>query len=224
MFRVTVNFSEVQNKTKMEMTMSLPSEQAAKEAKVFIKKASGDSTWDRLAEYLSPTDAFFINRTFDAPTDVVFDMWTDPKHFVQWLPPTGLCMECLRAEIQPGGSSFFCMRSGNGITMYGKVNYKTIEKPNLIVYSQVFCDQDEKVSRHPSTPTWPETLLTTVTLTKEDTNRTRVTIKSEVHGEASDAERESFRKGRSDMTQGWTGSFDKLEACLSDNSLQDRPE
>ncbi len=215
MFRVTVNFIEIHNKTKMEMIMSLPSEQAAKEAKLFIKKAGGDATWDRLAEFLSPADRFVINRTFDAPIDVMFDMWTDPKHVAEWVPPSGFTMEYLRADIKTGGSSFYCMRSENGVTMYGKAAYLEIQKPHLIVYTQVFCDQDGQLSRHPFAPTWPETMLTKVTLTEEESNRTRVTVEWEVYGEATAAERETFYEGKAGMTQGWTGSFDKLEARLA---------
>ena len=163
MFRVTVSFAAVGKKTKMEMTMALPSEQAAKETKEFVKKVGGEATWDRLAEYLSSTDRFVINRSFDAPIDVMFDMWTNPKHVAAWLPPTGLTMEFLRADIKPGGSGFFCMR-GDGVTMSGKTNYQQIQRPHLIVYTQVFCDKDENLSRHPMAPTWPAVMLTTVTL------------------------------------------------------------
>lgn len=213
MFRVTVSFSAVGKKTKMEMTMALPSAQAAKETKEFVKKVGGEATWDRLAEYLSDTDRFFINRSFDAPIDMMFDMWTNPKHVAVWLPPTGLTMEFLRADIKPGGSGFFCMR-GEGVTMYGKTNYQQIQRPHLIVYTQAFCDKDENLSRHPMAPTWPAVMLTTITLTEEDTNRTRVTVEWQVHGEATAAEREAFHKEKPGMTQGWTGSFDKLEALL----------
>ena len=52
LFRVTVLFSEVDGKTKMDMTMGLPTPEAAEETRKFIKKAGGDGTWDRLAEYL----------------------------------------------------------------------------------------------------------------------------------------------------------------------------
>src|SRR5262245_47892425 len=52
LFRVTVRFSEVDGQTKMEMSMSLPTPEAAAETRKFIKRAGGDSTWDRLAEYL----------------------------------------------------------------------------------------------------------------------------------------------------------------------------
>jgi uncharacterized protein YndB with AHSA1/START domain len=217
-FRVTVNFSESGGKTKMEMSMALPTAEAANDAKKFIKKAGGDTTWDRLAEYLSPTDKFVINRSFDAPIDVMFDMWTDPKHFSQWLAPTGFTMKFLRADIKPGGSSFYCMSGEGDMKMYGKASYREITSPNRIVYTQVFCDENEKITRHPMAPTWPETMLTTVTLTSEGANRTRVTVVWEVYGEATAAERETFTKSKAGMTQGWGGSFEKLEEYLEQNS------
>ena len=52
LFRVTVLFAETGGKTKMDMTMALPTPEAAEETRKFIKKAGGDATWDRLAEYL----------------------------------------------------------------------------------------------------------------------------------------------------------------------------
>ena len=85
--------------------MALATAEAANETKKFIKKAGGDSTWDRLAEYLSPTDKFVINRSFDAPLNMMFEMWTDPKHFSQWLPPTGFTMQYLKSDIKAGGNT-----------------------------------------------------------------------------------------------------------------------
>lgn len=214
MFRVTVNFSEQNGKTKMEMTMALPTADAAKEAKKFIKKAGGDSTWDRLAEYLSSKDIFVIHRSFEAPIDVLFEMWTNPKHIAKWLPPTGFEMEYLKADFKVGGNSFYCM-TGNSIKMYGKAHYLEITKPHRLVYTQIFCDAEEKISRHPHAPIWPETMLTTVTFTEEGPNTTRITVKWEVHGNATPAEMEFFTNAKGGMTQGWTGSFDKLDDYLN---------
>jgi uncharacterized protein YndB with AHSA1/START domain len=219
LFRVTVLFSDLKGKTKMDMTMALATPEAAEETRKFIKKASGDSTWDRLAEYLekgsSGKDKFVIARSFDAPLDLMFQLWTDPKHFAQWLPPVGATMQFIRADVRPGGVSFYCMPMG-GIKMYGRVEYREVTKPNRIVYTQQFCDENEKVSRHPFSPTWPETMLTTVTLAEESAGRTRVTVAWEPIGNISSAELETFIKMRSGMTQGWTGSFDKLEAYIGD--------
>ena len=99
--------------------------------------------------------------------------------------------------------------------MYGKANYIEVEKPNRLVYTQNFTDKDGKISRHPMAPTWPETMLTTVTLTAETPELTRVQIVWEIHGTATAVERETFNKAKAGMSQGWGGSFDKLEEYLS---------
>jgi uncharacterized protein YndB with AHSA1/START domain len=219
LFRVTVLFSEIDGKTKMEMSMTLPTPEAAEETRKFIKKAGGDATWDRLAEYLdkesSGKEVFVINRTFDAPLELMFEMWTNPKHFSQWLPPTGFTMHFIKSDIKPGGSTFYVMTGQGDVKMYGRAKYLQIEKPDRIVYTQQFCDENENVSRHPLSPTWPETMLTTVQLTAEGPDRTRVTVIWEPHGATTREEVETFVKSKAGMTQGWTGSFDKLEAHLT---------
>ncbi len=227
-FRVTVLFSETDGKTTMDMTMTLPTPEALEATRAIIKKHSGNSTWDRLAEYLekesSGKEMFVINRTFDAPLDVMFQMWTDPKHFSQWLPPTGFEMQFIRCDIRPGGSGFYCMTgagmcvNGSDMKMYGRVDYEEITKPSRIVYTQQFCDEHENLARHPASPTWPATMHTVVELTAEGPEQTRVTVTWEPHGATTREEIETFVKARSGMTQGWTGSFDKLEEHLANQS------
>src|SRR5262245_17765837 len=187
LFRVTALFIDLKGgKTKLDMTMSFATAAVAVEMAKFIKQAGGNSTWDRLAEYLekesSGKETFVINRTFDAPIDVMFEMWTDPKHLSQWLPPTGFTMELIKSSIKPGERTFWMMSNGAGVKMYGHCAYLQIEKPHSIVYTQQFADEHENVSRHPGAPIWPETMLTTVKLTEEGTERTRVTVTWEPHG------------------------------------------
>lgn len=104
------------------------------------------------------------------------------------------------------------MENDAGMKMYGKVSYIEITKPSRIVSTQVFCDENGKISRHPMAPTFPEAMLRTVTLSEEGPNKTRVTIEWETHGEASSLERETFSKAEPGMTQGWTGSFEYLRS------------
>lgn len=135
LFRVTVTFAEVNGKTKMDMTMACPSPEAAQETLAFIKKAGGYTTWDRLAEFLtkesSGEEIFVVNRSFDAPIDLMFDMWTDPKHVAKWLPPTGAEMQFIRPDIRPGGSSFWLMTGLHG-KMYGRADYREIDAAGRI--------------------------------------------------------------------------------------------
>ncbi len=218
LFRVKVLFSEIEGKTKMDMTMTLATPEAAEEIRAFIKKAGGDSTWDRLAEYVeketSGKDKFVINRSFDVSRELMFEMWTNPKHFSQWLPPVGFQMQFIHCDIKSGGSSFYVMTGQGNMKMYGRAEYLKIEKPERIVYTQQFCDENGNVSRHPMSPTWPETMLTLVQLAEEGPERTRVTITWEPHGAITPEELDTFIKARGGMTQGWTGSLDKLEAYL----------
>jgi len=217
LFHVTVLFHDLGNRTRMEMTMALESPEAAAEIKKFIKQASGESTWDRLAEFLekgqSGKEKFVINRAFDAPQSLVFQMWTDPKHFSKWLPPTGFDMTFIRSDLREGGTAFYSM-SGSGFTMYGRAKYLEIKSPDRIVYTQQFCDEHENISRHPKLSTWPETMLTTVCLAQESPDRTRVTVTWEPYGNVTAEELAAFVNHRTSMTQGWTGSFDKLEDLL----------
>ena len=220
LFRVTAEFKDLgKNKTKFEMTMALATEEAAKEIAKFIKAAGGNSTWDRFAEYLekeqSKKEIFVINRSFNTDINTMFKMWTEPEHFSKWLAPTGMNMSFIRAEIKPGGKSFYKMANDeNTFALYGTVEYKEITKPNRIVYAQQFADEKENIAKHPGAPTWPETMLTTVSFTEESANQTRVTIQWEIEGTFTQEEMQAFIKERGGMTQGWTGSFDKLEEYL----------
>ncbi|MBX9689217.1 MAG: SRPBCC domain-containing protein [Candidatus Obscuribacterales bacterium] len=218
LFRVTATFAENEGKTTLNMTMSLATPEAAEEIRKFIKKAGGNATWDRLAEYLDKKlidkESFVINRSFEAPIETVFEMWTNKDHLAKWMGPAGSEMQFIKCDIKPGGNSLYCMTMGN-LKMYGRAHYLEIEKPHRIVYTQQFCDENENLARHPMAPSWPATMLTTITLAAEGPNQTRVTINWECYGETSAEELATFIQGRSGMTIGWTGSFDKLEEYLS---------
>jgi len=224
MFRVTVLFNEITSadgkpQTQMNMTMTLPTVEAAEQARKFIKQAGGNATWDRLAEYLAKTSAgkeqFVIHRSFDAPRKVVFQMWNDPEHLSRWMPPTGSTMQILRGTIAAGQSTFFCMTTGGGDRLHGRIEYETIRPPELLVYRQQFCDENERVSRHPMVPVWPETMHTTVRFAEEGPDQTRVSVTWQPLGAVTTEELAAFVALRSSMTQGWTGSFDKLEEMLA---------
>lgn len=218
LFRVTALFIEVEGKTRLEMTMTLPSPEAASETRRMIKAAGGNSTWDRLGEYLGKQlrdqNVFIIHRSFPTPIERMFEMWTDPQHIVNWLPPTGFSMEFLRADIREGGATFYRMSNGLDTTMHGRAHYLELRRPDRIVYTQDFCDENEKLSRHPHAPTWPAAMLTTVTFVAESAEQTRVAIQSEPYGEATPEEVATFNGARPGMTLGWGGSFEKLEALL----------
>lgn len=219
LFRVTVTFSDVADGTQMDMVMAFTSAEAAKAAGEAIKKHGGNSTWDRLAEYLekevSGNDCFVIHRSFKAPADLLFQLWTQPEHLAAWLPPAGATMQYVEVDIRPGGSSFYRMDHPGG-TMWGKAEYHEIEPPTLLTYTQMFSDENRGMGRHPMMPTFPEKMHTTVKFTPEGANQTRVCITWRPTGEVSAEEWAAFIAARSGMTTGWTGSLDKLDGYLEE--------
>lgn len=218
LFRVNVTFSEASGKTTMNMTMTFETPKIAKDMSQFIKDAGGNSTWDRLGEYLEKEcqnkNVFFLNRVFEAPIDVVFDMFTNPAHVEKWQPPTGFSMKILEGKIETGNSVFYEM-GNHEIKFYGRSTYQKIVRPDHLLFVQEFCNEDGKNAKHPGAPDWPARWLTTVSFAKEDSSSTRVTLKSELFDDYTSSELEAFIAERSGMTQGWGGSLDRLESLLS---------
>jgi len=218
LFRVTVTFKDTNGATTMEMISSFASAEVAAEMAKFIKRAGGTATWDRLAEHLEQgatgKQCFVINRTFDAPIARVFEMWVEPRQLAKWLPPAGGTMRYLRSEIATGKSTFFVI-TGEHQAMHVRAEYLAIEAPRRIVYTQQFVDAQELPAPAPGADIWPPMLRTTVVLTEEAPDRTRVTITSEPHGESNTVELEAFVRERPGMTLGWTGSLDALETLCA---------
>ncbi len=218
LFRVHVTFAEANGKTTVHMRMVLPTPEAAVQTRGFIKAANGNSTWDRLAEFLGKTqhgkERFVINRSFDASVERLFEVWTNPAQFSQWLAPTGMSMEFLHTDVRPGGHSFYKMFGGD-VEMYGTVRYLELTTPTRVLYIQEFSNADGSMGRHPMAPTWPAQVLTLVEFAGEGPEQTRVTVTWEAYGETMPEELATFVAARTGMMGGWTGSFDKLESHLT---------
>ncbi len=223
LFAVSATFKEDKGKTIVRMVYTLPTANEAKAMKQHIKQANGNSTWDRLGEFLedkiSGKDLFIIHRSFANSIKNIFDLWVDPEHFSRWLGPAGSTMQFITKDIKEGGSSLWSMTT-DGETAdeqikYGKINYQKISPPNSLIYTQNFCDKNGKLSKPPFSATYPDVILTTVQLVEEGPNQTRVTVKWEVYGEATEAERKTFHDMKPLMTGGWNSSFDKIDGLIS---------
>ncbi len=218
LFRVTALFAETDSKTVLEMSMTLKTPEEAAAMRKFIKDAGGNSTWDRLAEYLDDRlqgrGCFVINYSIPAPRAEVFKMWTDANHLCQWLPPQGFTMQILSGEIAAGKSAFYRM-SSEQFTMYGRCEYHEIVPNSRMVYVQSFCDEAGNLSRHPGAPTWPSQMLVTVLFADEQDSCSRITLMSIPWGETSAEEQKTFVEGRGSMTKGYSNSFDKLDELLA---------
>ena len=49
-------------------------------------------------------DAVVIERSFDAPVDLIWQMWTEPEHLRAWFGPTGAVIPEATMDVRVGGS------------------------------------------------------------------------------------------------------------------------
>jgi uncharacterized protein YndB with AHSA1/START domain len=73
-------------------------------------------------------------RMFDAPRELVFDAWTDPKHLAEWWGPDGFTTTTRSFAMQPGGVWRFVMHGPDGRDYQNLITYEEIVRPERIVY------------------------------------------------------------------------------------------
>lgn len=156
---------------------------------------------------------FVISRLLKAPRELVFACFTDPAHMKEWWGPKGVKVVAANMDLRPGGSYHYGMQTPDGSVMWGKFVYREIEKPSRIVLVSAFSDEAGGITRHPMAPTWPLQMLSTF-LFETEGDGTRLTIKW-VPLTPTDAERATFEGGFASMNQGWSGTFEQLEAYLA---------
>lgn len=101
--------------------------------------------------------------------------------------------------------------------MWGRAVYREVVRPERLVYVQSFSDESGGITRAPFFDgRWPLEMLTTVVF-EEDGDGTRVTLTWSPIDPADD-ERANFIGNIPSMHGGWGGSFDRLDAFLSDEA------
>jgi uncharacterized protein YndB with AHSA1/START domain len=78
---------------------------------------------------------FVITRVFDAPRELVFQAWTDPKHLAQWWGPKGFTNPICEWDVRPGGKIYDVMRAPNGAEHPMGGEFREIVAPERLVFS-----------------------------------------------------------------------------------------
>jgi uncharacterized protein YndB with AHSA1/START domain len=78
-----------------------------------------------------------ISRVFDAPRELVFEMWTDPKHVAQWWGPNGFTNTIHEMDVRAGGAWRFVMHGPDGRDYKNKIVFIEVAKPERLVYDHV---------------------------------------------------------------------------------------
>ena len=84
-----------------------------------------------------------IERTFDAPIDLVWSMWTEAEHFSNWYGPMGASIPSAEMDITVGGRRFIemAMETPNGpMQMFFLGEYKEVTPKTRLVYTEQMAD------------------------------------------------------------------------------------
>ena len=148
-----------------------------------------------------------IERSFDAPIDAVWAMWTEPALFQKWYGPNGMSIPVAEMDVREGGARKICMSMqtpDKTMTMWFTGSYQIVKPPHRLVYTESMCDEHGNIIS-PQSMGMPE-------------GHPEVT---EVHVELSE------RDGKTQMTMthvgvpagsggagGWAQAIDKMVALL----------
>jgi uncharacterized protein YndB with AHSA1/START domain len=73
-------------------------------------------------------------REFEAPHDLVFSAWTDPRHLAQWWGPNGFTTTTHSFDLRPGGVWCFVMHGPDGRDYQNRITFDEVMPPERIVY------------------------------------------------------------------------------------------
>lgn len=83
-----------------------------------------------------------LTRTFQAPAELVFDAWSDPKHLVRWWGPNDFTLPHCEQDFRVGGHYRFCMRGPDGSDHWVRGEYTLIDRPHRLVFTWLREDAD----------------------------------------------------------------------------------
>ncbi|HVH78124.1 MAG TPA: SRPBCC domain-containing protein [Stellaceae bacterium] len=144
---------------------------------------------------MSDDRTLIIRRVLDAPREMVFAAWTDPKQAARWWGPKGFTTVSNQMDVRVGGEWRRVMRSPEGTEHSSRGVYREIAAPERLVFTY-------RWERGGAAGHGPETIVT-VTFADLGKGRTELTLRQEEFATI---------EGRDDHNIGWSGALD----CLAD--------
>jgi uncharacterized protein YndB with AHSA1/START domain len=120
-----------------------------------------------------------IERSFDAPVDLIWQMWTDPEIFKEWYGPEGATIPVAKMDVRVGGTRLVCMEMGTPdgpMQMWFAGEYREVVENQRLVYTEAMADGNGNVPS-PSDMDTPGHPATEVRVVFEDVSgRTKMVL------------------------------------------------
>jgi len=146
-----------------------------------------------------------LTRVFDAPRELVFKAWTDPKRVAEWWGPHGFTNPVCELDVKPGGAIRIHMRGPNGIVYPMTGVYQEVVEPERLVFVSAALDAAGK-------PMFE--LLNTLTFAEEG-GKTKQILRVRVIKRTAQAA--PYLAG---MEQGWTQSLERLVSYVAKHAKE----
>ena len=86
-----------------------------------------------------------IERTFNAPIDLIWAMWTEPEHFANWYGPTGARIPKAEMDVRVGGRRHIAMAMDTPrgpMEMFFVGEYREVNPKTRLAYTEAMADAD----------------------------------------------------------------------------------
>lgn len=75
-----------------------------------------------------------VTRLLNAPRELVFEVWTSPKHVDKWWGPNGFTNTTYKIDVRPGGEWVYVMHGPDGRTYDNRIRFVEVIRPEKLVY------------------------------------------------------------------------------------------
>ncbi|MBO9702903.1 MAG: SRPBCC domain-containing protein [Sporocytophaga sp.] len=119
----------------------------------------------------------YLTYTFNAPREMVFKAWTDPKQLVKWFAPHNCTISYKQLDIRKGGTYLSCINNPQYGDCWCKGVYKEVIFPELIEFTMVVSDEHGNTVdpvRAGMDPDWPIETLVSIAFSEHDGKTTIV--------------------------------------------------
>lgn len=128
----------------------------------------------------------FIEETFNAKIEKVFQAWTDPEKLMKWYAPDGCTIRFKEIDIQTGGKFHSCISNPQYGDCWCIGEYKEVVPNTKLVFTMVNADENG----NPINPVdigmdseWPGVTIVTITITGESDGKTKLQLRQNVSQE-----------------------------------------
>jgi uncharacterized protein YndB with AHSA1/START domain len=98
-----------------------------------------------MTDRITSQHAVVIERVFEAPVGLIWQMWTDPEHFKAWYGPPGATIPVATMDLRVGGKRVVCMEMqspGGPVKMWFAGEYREVVEGQRLVYTEFISDEN----------------------------------------------------------------------------------